>query len=146
MKLGVTATQNGLTARQHEAFVNLLHPIHVEEFHHGGCVGGDEQLHNLFRATKPKTRVVVHWGDIPQKRAVLTFREGDSEIAALPNLERNHNIVDRIDELWGFPSTNIERLRSGTWTTIRYARKQGRPNLIVYPSGLIVYDGIWERG
>jgi predicted Rossmann fold nucleotide-binding protein DprA/Smf involved in DNA uptake len=30
-----------------------------------------------------------------------------------------------------------EELRSGTWATVRYARKQGKDGRIIYPDGLV---------
>ena len=37
--------------------------------------------------------------------------------------------------LIAFPSTQFEIQRSGTWQTIRYARKLKKKILIIYPNG-----------
>ena len=40
-------------------------------------------------------------------------------------LERNRRIVERCSVLIVAPRTDQEELRSGTWATVRYARKRG---------------------
>lgn len=49
----------------------------------------------------------------------------------LEPLERNHVILDHTDYLLAFPKTRKEVLRSGTWATIRYAKKRDLPLKIV---------------
>ncbi len=49
---------------------------------------------------------------------------------AEPPLVRNHKIVDGCDFLIAAPH-GPEILRSGTWATIRYARKTSKRNLLV---------------
>jgi hypothetical protein len=39
------------------------------------------------------------------------------------------------------PMSSAEILRSGTWATIRYARKAGKPVLIIWPNGELGFDG-----
>ena len=43
-----------------------------------------------------------------------------------PYLDRNRDIVDACEVLLATPD-GPERLRSGTWSTVRYARKIGKP-------------------
>ena len=57
---------------------------------------------------------------------------------AKPPLDRNHDIVERCDLLIATPHTVEEQLRSGTWATIRYARKVHRPHYIIRPCGQLV--------
>ena len=54
-------------------------------------------------------------------------------------LERNHDIVDETDMLIATPGEEQEVQRSGTWATIRYARKQKRTILTIYPSGRALF-------
>jgi hypothetical protein len=55
-------------------------------------------------------------------------------------VERDHDIVDETDMMISFPPTNKEILRSGTWTTIRYARKKKKKLYIIYPDGSCVLE------
>lgn len=61
------------------------------------------------------------------KGAVVTYKPE-------PYLDRNHYMVDRCNLLIACPE-GIEALRSGTWATVRYARKRPRNHLIIYPDG-----------
>jgi predicted Rossmann fold nucleotide-binding protein DprA/Smf involved in DNA uptake len=55
----------------------------------------------------------------------------------LPYLERNHAIVNESDFLIAAPD-GPETLRSGTWATVRYARKVGKRVLVIMPNGEIL--------
>lgn len=62
----------------------------------------------------------------------------DEERTPLPFLVRNHAIVDEgVDGLIAAPSGWVEEQRSGTWATVRYARKLGRRIWIVLPDGRV---------
>jgi len=50
-------------------------------------------------------------------------------------LARNRDIVNMSDILIAAPGEKAEVLRSGTWATIRYARKMSRKLLVIYPKG-----------
>ena len=58
----------------------------------------------------------------------------------LPPLVRNHKIVGAVHLLIATPKTDKEELRSGTWATIRYAKKVRLSTCIVYPDGTKVVD------
>lgn len=52
-----------------------------------------------------------------------------------PYLERNAAIVQSTLELIATPGETVEQVRSGTWATIRQARRRRRPTTIVWPDG-----------
>jgi predicted Rossmann fold nucleotide-binding protein DprA/Smf involved in DNA uptake len=52
-----------------------------------------------------------------------------------PYLDRNKDIVRVSIGLIAAPKTNKEEQRSGTWSTVRYATKTGKP-LIILPREL----------
>ena len=41
------------------------------------------------------------------------------------------------------PPTEERQPRGGTWYTIGYAQKVCRPLVVITPSGLVGYSGIW---
>jgi hypothetical protein len=49
-------------------------------------------------------------------------------------MERNHDVVHACDFLLALPGTDHEVVRSGTWATVRYARKIARGYQVVLPS------------
>lgn len=70
----------------------------------------------------------------PAKRAWCT---GDFTYPEKDYLDRNRDIVNCTDILITCPSGYTEKLRSGTWATIRYARKIGKTVVIIFPDGSI---------
>jgi len=129
--LGFTGSQRGASKEQMESVWSLLHGRinAIAAFHHGDCIGADQQVHELLRAS---ILPVIHPPTDESKRAFCT---GGVFRAAKPYLERNHDIVDACDVLIALPGGVDEQRRSGTWATIRYARKVGRELIIIYPGG-----------
>jgi predicted Rossmann fold nucleotide-binding protein DprA/Smf involved in DNA uptake len=58
-----------------------------------------------------------------------------------PYLVRNETIVKQSQVLLAAPRTSKDEQRSGTWHTIRYARKMKRKIYIVMPDGVIRKEG-----
>ena len=121
MKVGFTGTQVGMSDSQKEKLEVLLKGLNITEFHHGDCIGADAEAHEI--ANDLGLRIVIHPPTNSSKRAycipnVLLDRK--------PYIERNHDIVDSCDLLVATPKSANEELRSGTWATIRYARKVNR--------------------
>lgn len=126
MIIGITGSRVGGSPEQLERLESVLreNPLpHV--LHHGDCVGVDAQAHDI--AMELGYYVVVHPPLDPSRRA---WCAGDEMRPARPFLERNHNIVNECDTLIALPD-KPETLRSGTWATIRYARKRATPAVIL---------------
>ena len=74
---------------------------------------------------------MIHPPNIKDKRAFCNdYRFSFPE---KPYLERNHDIVDNSDVLIATPKESVEQIRSGTWATIRYAKKLNKPIMIMEP-------------
>ena len=137
MKLGVTGTREGLTEAQSQALVLLLIETEPTEFHHGDCKGVDEEsLALAIRWVDPWT--VSHPPKDPKHRA---FTSNSQVRAPKDYLKRNHDIVDEVDHLVACPGRMNEVLRSGTWATVRYARKVGKPITIIWRDGTTKEEG-----
>ena len=134
MKIGFTGTQIGTTTAQRAVLMQLL--VAGTEFHHGDCVGADENAHAI--ASSLGLRTVCHPPINPAKRA---FTENDETREPKDYIARNHDIVDETDFLLATPKFNAEELRSGTWATIRYAKKSGKRVGIIFPDGSI---NLWK--
>ena len=135
MKVGFTGTQQGMTEAQKKRVEGVLLYLGALELHHGDCIGADADVHEIGRALK--LQIVLHPPDVSRKRA---FCDADVEKEPLPYLVRNKNIVRCTERLVATPRTVQEELRSGTWATIRFARKQGKQVYIVPPSGELMME------
>lgn len=111
---------------------------HSGEFHHGDCIGSDAEAHDI--AEELGFEIDIHPPDNPSKRAYKIPSPGIPVRDKLPYLVRNKNIVRATDQLFAAPGEDTEQLRSGTWSTIRFARKLGKPITIFFPNGSIVHE------
>lgn len=134
--LGVTATRNGLTDVQKTVIFPILLWHYAEAvgstLHHGDCVGGDADLCAIAR----EIGYTLHCHP-PDKDRLRAFVVSEFVDDPLPYLDRNKVIVNRVQLLLAAPGEEEEVLHSGTWSTIRYALKMGRPVILVLPSGRI---------
>lgn len=140
MKLGFTGTRKGMNAFQRSAVRGLLvrNIDNIEEAHHGDCIGADEEFHDMFRVWVG-VYIVSHPCTLRHKRAFCVVSE---ERPSKSPLVRNRDIVDDTDEMWAAP-LGKEIKRSGTWSTIRYAKMRGKKVTIIYPDCVRVYVGRW---
>lgn len=136
--IGVTGTQTGMTSAQKEWIAEIFLRIARAEkvvLHHGDCVGADQECHNMASMLGWKT--VAHPCDIDSKRANCKATEVRE---VKPPLVRNKDIVNESEIMYAFPKEMNEVLRSGTWATIRYARKRYKQMVIVYPDGGVLVN------
>ena len=136
MIVGFTGTQTGMTDAQWIAVRALLSQLRTTEVHHGDCVGADAEFHEIARAYG--LRIVIHPPSTAEKRA---FCFGNEVRQPAPYLLRDADIVEETDCLIGVPASFKEVVRSGTWFTIRRARRAGKKVYIVYPDGKVVEEG-----
>ncbi len=132
--IGFTGTQIGMTQAQKNVvkrLSNLLYE-HGCAFHHGDCIGSDEQAHKIF--WKGCYKVFIHPPISEEKRAFCRVPK-DAIYEPKEYLERDKDIVDACQFLIATPKDEKERMRSGTWATIRYARLGKRNHVVIFPSG-----------
>ena len=130
--VGFTGTRAGMTPQQRRRFTELL--AGADEFHHGDCLGADEQAHRI--AYNLDIPVVIHPPENGHQRA---WCKGAVRVEkAKPFLERNHDIVRGSTELIATPKELREPAPGrgqGTWSTVRFARKRGIARATVMPNG-----------
>lgn len=129
---GFTGTQRGMSGPQLDKLAQLLNETTIAQFHHGDCIGADSEAHDLVRDLLPETEIVVHPPYDNRKRA---FNRGDKLREAKGYMDRNEDIVEESEILIAAPSEFEEKIRSGTWATIRRARQAGKRVIIIYPDG-----------
>ena len=118
MVIGFTGTRNGMSAAQRRQFGDViawliracearLEPI---SFHHGAAPGADTEAAEIAAAA-PYVQIIK----------VVPHPAGRDPLA------RNRDIARLCSLLIAAPDRDQEEQRSGTWATIRYARAEGRP-------------------
>jgi hypothetical protein len=130
MKIGFTGTRKGLTTEQYSMVKWLFEQFKPTEFHHGDCIGCDEQAAMLAR--EATIHIVKH---PPVNQHQQANSKADETRKRRAYLKRNHNIVDETDIMIATPGEAKEIIRSGTWATIRYARNQNKRIIIIFPNG-----------
>ncbi len=144
-----TGTHKGLTGNQADALrdwiVRLTQGEEPITWHHGGCRGGDALFFTILRRLREagkvsdKVFVEVHPGDMRQRWSYLGLADLVHDVR--PYLIRNQVMVTIGSTLIACPHEYKEKLRSGTWATVRYARKRHKPIIIIYPNGQYELEG-----
>jgi len=138
-KVGITGTRYGMNSAQEiglaQEFMSLI--LEIDEFdelevHHGCCQGVDAQVHDMAR--KWKFRIVGH--PPIEEFNMATYLTDYAEMREPKDyLDRNQDIVNEVSRLLAFPKGMKEERRSGTWSTIRRARKAKLDHVIFWPDG-----------
>lgn len=140
MRIGFTGTRDGMSRRQLQAAYKILIGIDKIELYHGGCQGADLDIERLLLLAERVPAITCYPGDETQFKAAIQRRgeqidSGMVELyevhAPMPYLARNKKIVHESEIMIAAPATLHEQQRSGTWATIRYARKVGKPLIIL---------------
>lgn len=126
---GFTGTQRGMNLRQMVALRLMLQTLLTDgctNFHHGDCIGADAEAHTI--ANELGYVIEIHPPEDGKKRANMARFATVHPIImheCKPYLVRNHDIVDACAHMLAAPLETTEQLRSGTWSTVRYARRAG---------------------
>jgi hypothetical protein len=140
VKLGFTGSRRGPTSAQAAAALRWLADCitGIVSIHHGNCLGWDVAFSCFVRDVCPPDgpfpREVAYPCDIPEQQDQNSW--ADEMRPVKPPLVRNRDIVDAADLLLACPD-GPERWRSGTWSMVRYARRIGKPVVIIWPDGRV---------
>lgn len=139
MKVGFTGTREGLTTEQHSSLCRWFRESTTRPTFllHGVCFGADVEAVEAFSVCCPGAMIVAYPPVNKSMMSPTALHDSDERKPAAPYLERNHAIVDDCDVLLACPKGENEEQRSGTWATIRYARKQGKRIVILWPDGTV---------
>jgi len=134
--IGFTGSRRGLTEAQHSALSRWLRASYTTHAHHGCCVGADAAFAERLASLLVLCETHAWPSNLPHYVDAVARKTADILHDPLPPLDRNRAIVDACGILLACPD-GPERLRSGTWATVRYARKQGKPVVIFWPDGRV---------
>jgi len=133
--VGFSGTRRGMTREQSRALRRSLASFGEAILHHGDAVGADAEAHE--QAVALGWSVIIH---PPINEAWRARKVASEERAPKPHLVRNKDIVDETELLIAAPAEAVEILRSATWSTVRYARRLGRPIWIIRPDATVVRE------
>lgn len=137
---GHSGSRKGHTNPQRMSFIEYVNTtLRIgDTWHHGDCIGWDAFGDEIIKGLKIPIQIVYH---PPTKQLLRAFcvsrKDFDEVLPPLPYIERNHTIVDTVSHMVFTPSGMSESVRSGTWATVRYAREQEVPHVIIFPDGSI---------
>ena len=132
--VGFTGTRFGMTDHQRHLLTMKLSAIKARHgvvvFRHGDCLGADAEAHEI--ALDLGFSITIH---PPIKAHLRAYCAAPGAVILRPKayLERDMDIVDGSSCLIATPKTVMEERRSGTWATIRYARRSGKPVTLLHP-------------
>lgn len=130
MVVGFTGTRKGMSdaqLRQAGLVLSLLRSDAAgtrNEFHFGGALGADREALRIARMLNYQ----IHWHPCPGVVIEDDARAmGEIVYEVFPPLRRDRDIVVMCRVLVAAPETDREVQRSGTWATVRYARRAVKP-------------------
>lgn len=124
--VGFTGTRQGMSEHQKRALRMAMEAATLDGIenclHHGDCKGADAEAHAI--AVDLGWDIVIH----PPVKRIMRAYCGDGAIILPPMnyLERDQEIVRTSNFIFAAPKSDTEERRSGTWYTVRYARKMGK--------------------
>lgn len=138
-KISITGTRkiSGITEKQLVNFRRLIILYRDKGYthlNHGDCVGADAMAHDI--AIELGLEIVIYPPDKVKYRANCKGEKVTIRPEA-PYRHRNQAIVNGGHVLIALPNGNCEKMRSGTWMTVRIARKVILPTIICYPDGRV---------
>lgn len=146
IKIGFTGSRTGITLGQQVTVLDILQHFFVpetnNEFHHGNCVGADEQA--LMMAEAVGWWTVAHPANGLDDLQISVFSSDEAWNYKHP-LTRNKDIVEETEYLIACPKESTEPKPArgqGTWSTVRYARQRGKQLVIVWPDGTFKEENI----
>lgn len=144
IRIGFTGSQGGMTPEQKDRLRGFLTYAMATcgdvEFNHGNCIGSDTEA--SWIAYEVGCDVHAYPCDIISKWGNAYYGTIWDAHDPPPPMERNETLAS-FDLLVGAPEQNEEIRRSGTWATVRRARKRATPVYILWPDGSVLLE---DRG
>ena len=140
LKVAFTGTRQGMTEEQAKTVGVWLmnHETEISQLHHGACIGADVDFHNICIDMEMIRLVHVHPSDNKNTNQLRQLKQIENVAMIWPietPLARDWTMVQHCDILLATPLQDDEVVRSGTWTTVRYARKLRKKVRLIRRSG-----------
>lgn len=133
MRFGFTGSRSGLPEWKKEQIEKEFDKHPKIEVFHGDCIGADTDFHNLCLEYRQRTnKELIIYIHPPDNNSMRGNNTPDYIATPKQYLKRNRDIVDNCNVLIACPfDANREEVRSGTWATIRYARNNNIPVILL---------------
>ncbi|MEO5927676.1 MAG: hypothetical protein ABIP96_03330 [Patescibacteria group bacterium] len=102
---------------------------------HGGAPGADTSFDAFCAGIGIRRRLY------PASKSSSKSSTAEEKMPVEYPLDRNKKIARDCDIMLAAPFEDQEIIRSGTWSTVRYSRKAGKPIYIIQRNGQIRLDG-----
>ncbi len=135
--IGFTGTRWGMAVPQHASFKAVIAEYIPFIWHHGDCIGADNESGNIIGTEVwcLNCRIICHPPVDQVHRAFNKYSHETREPKT--HFARNRDIVNETSILIATPCDSTDQKHGGTWYTINYARKTGKPVFIIWPNGKI---------
>lgn len=142
-----TGTSQGMTAQQRAVFEAWLDSEKPDQLFHGACVGADEQAVVLADQMNRRPYIIACPGyrmndpaAVERERSQVAMELSDLRMGPQTMFARNRHMVLSTRILVATPWQGRElepafNSGGGTWFTIHYAMRLGRPIHIIWPGG-----------
>ncbi len=142
MIIGFTGTRKGLSSKQMMALDAWVkeNESHITGLLHGCAIGADVWMVRRIKACSKFIPVYGYPCHIEKDTAKDAIKMSDTVYRKARPLDRNRTIVSHCARLIACPALMEEEQRSGTWATIRYARKEECAVTIFWPDGTITHE------
>ncbi len=143
INIGFTGCRAGPTIVSRKKFIEVIQRLSPDIFHHGACVGWDEESVVIVRRFFWNCQIIAHpgisakarHGDKNPDRSEVAMKLSDKIEREDTHFSRNRTIVNLSDWMVGCPPTFEVQDKGGTWYTIGYAEGQNKPISIITPDG-----------
>jgi len=122
--VGFTGTRRGMSLLQKQSTTDFIMELLSGNIDvmclHGDCIGADDEFNDICKIIG--IRRYCRPSNLTQRAYTDAVQIASSEHPLI----RNKKIVDDSNHMLAAPFEMEEQRRGGTWSTIRYARKQGK--------------------
>lgn len=150
VSLGITGSRVPLAdAQKHSLGIMITAIMRItglKAIHHGCATGTDETSHGIA-LTIPGADIYGHpgYGNNKSQPHLMDLRPEEFTLLypAKPYRERNKDIVTYSRLILAcplYPENDTRSARSGTWQTVRLARRTQKPVILIIPNGGIMHD------
>lgn len=142
--IGFTGTRRGLTPAQLDTFHQLVGEIQPREFHHGSCLGADEDAALSVSFRSDIRTDIMAWPGKPASGGANEFlsqraiEASNYVMREMTHFARNREIVKAATHVIGCPwqaSRPPKGTGGGTWYTLEQGEKAGKVVIVIWPDG-----------